>query len=185
MLTKFAVLNSKGKHLKIPPRDQISSPIIIHNISSFISILMSQCGTFPWLFLQKSKWEGTQESGPWLFILTNLSRTYPSNSPFHVILLASHVILHQKQIILLKFFILNSTSSICLNIYYCLHRIFFARESIHSPYSQRTNWTPYPLYLSEVFSCLTSGHLRIVLTFTLWFMLSSPLLFVETTDGEM
>lgn len=120
------------------------SPTVIHNISSFISILMSQAGSdAPGWYLamalsaEKHTSRHTREPEPLLFRLTNLRRAsgdYASNSPFHVIL-------HQKYIILLKIFIPNSMSSTYLNIYYCLHWTSFARESICSPYSQSTRRT--------------------------------------------
>lgn len=64
MVAKFAVLNSEGKHLTIPPREQVSSPMVTHSISSFISTVMSQPGSD----VQPGPWHsslcraGTQES---------------------------------------------------------------------------------------------------------------------------
>lgn len=120
--------------------------LIFHNISSFISILMSQPGPWHGSLCR----EGTKGARAFAFQinrskknLRRLSKQFPF--PCHTLSL-THVILHQEQIRLLKIFILNSMCSIYLNIYCWLHQISFARESIYSPYSQRTRRIVYPLH---------------------------------------
>lgn len=107
------------KHLTVPPGTRSHLPCYFPFSTIFLHSSPFCCPSLvPGMAVCAEK--AQREPGPLLFRLTDLQRTsgdYPSNSPFHVTLLASHVILHQKQIRLLKIFILNSMCSIYLDIY--------------------------------------------------------------------